>query len=689
MSNLSFIDNLNKEQKEAVTNPLENMVIVAGAGTGKTTVLVSRIAYIISNYKVSPYNILAITFTNKAAKELKTRIISTLDNKDSDSIVASTFHSFCLLVLRRFYKEANLDKNFLVYSTKEQENLLKNIAKSLPETEVILQKDLLDNIKFYLDKISSLKEKALRSKDYINSGFSSTSIRIIYSLYEDYCNKNSIVDFSELILRTVELLRSNKDVLYILQNRFKQILVDEFQDTSLLQYELIKLLVGDKSNLTVVGDDDQSIYAWRGAKKENLTLCQQDFNSKIITLNQNYRSNQTILDFANCIINKSEDRLVTKNLVSIKEENDEDAVTFFRIDNDNLLAVATVKIIIDLLKTKKYNYDEIAVLYRKNSQSIHLEKIFTKNNIPYKVYGSVSFYEREEILNLVSYLKLVLSNNDDNALLRIINVPIRKIGKVTIDNLISYAKQRNIHLFDAIEELYFLEKNTDTDKTILKLAKTLTPFYLLIKKLRDSFSLEQNVTKLIFDILDYTCYIDYYKDKDLKENRANKGLTTHVDNIKEFIDDVSLFDKERNKDNLTIDGTIIYENPLAKFLSEVSLITSNDDESYNGERVKFMTIHTAKGLEFPVVILFGFEEGIMPLERQDMTWQDYEEERRLAYVAITRAKDKFYGAFPKYKYDFKKGIDVSTKPSPYFVEYSKEIKNKKKKVNLITFEIPR
>ncbi len=683
MSDFSFVDNLNKEQKEVVTNPLENMVIVAGAGTGKTTVLISRIAYLIKYYNVKPYNILAITFTNKAAKELKIRIASTLSNNDSNSILSSTFHSFCLSVLRRFYKEANLDKNFLVQSTKEQEDILKNIVKNLPYGHIDLEQNYLENIKLYASEIVSLKEKGIRAKDCI----SNNALKVLYSLYEDYCNKNSLVDFSELILRTVELLKSNKDVLNILQNRFKQILVDEFQDTSQLQYELIKLLVGSNSNLTVVGDDDQSIYAWRGAKKENLNLCQQDFNSKIIALNRNYRSNQAILDFANCIINKSNSRLVSKNLLSSKEEDDDNAVTFFKAENVSILSTATVMVIKDLLKTKKYNYKDIAILYRKNSQSIHLEKIFTKNNIPYNMYGGISFYDKEEILKLISYLRLILSNTDDNALLRIINFPARKIGKVTIDNLITYAGQKNISLFNAIEDLYYLEKDKDTDKNILKLAKSLTPFYLLIKKLKDSFNSNKSILSLIVNIVKDTNYLAYYEAKDKKEERASKGLTTHVDNIHELINQAREFDLDKSEENLAIDGTIIYENPLSQFLSEISLITTSDNVSIENNKVQLMTIHTAKGLEFPIVILFGFEKNIMPLERKDMTIDYLEEERRLAYVAITRAKDKFYGAFSMSMYDFKKGCDIKVNPSIYILEYMEDRHKKNKGINFILYSL--
>ena len=697
MSDSALIDSLNKEQKECVTAPLSNMLIMAGAGTGKTRVLVTRIAYLIDILQIKPSEILALTFTNKAANELKERVQNTIRHASLKSLWVGNFHSISLRILRNYHVAAKLSSDFLVLGKADSERIVKNLMYEIHEEFFKERKIKPSEI---LNKISFYKEQGMRYKE-VKKLFENTNnlyyknFLDIYESYEGYCNQNSLVDFSELILRTVELLQRDEDIKERINNRFKEILVDEFQDTSSLQYKLIHLLCGINSHVTLVGDNDQSIYGWRGADVENARRFVDEYKDVAVKkLILNYRSSDEIIAVANTIIGGLEDRFLEKNLEGVKGSKSKVLIAeaYNALAEANFVASSIEERLVPKLNVK---LSDIAILYRTNSQSRLIEQALMQRKIRYLVYGGLRFFEREEVQNVLAYLRLVVNKKDDSALLRIINIPPRSIGPATIDKLKVVQKERNISLYEAcaLVTSFFDSKDKDL-KALVSLAKKIKPFYDLI----DSFAQNLNKGGCIADIVSNFIKISgiyaYYEKKD-DESGASTDNVRHQ-NLDELRNYISEFIENQYTPNIedytNEDGTVI--PPLMALISNICLVATGDIDNNGYESlgddkgcVTLMTIHASKGLEFKNVFIVGFEEGILPMKRHKEEIDEIEkikrsqEERRLAYVATTRAKDRLYLSYATKRLVFSSRgpDDVDTGESEYlaslrrsFFEVSKE-----------------
>lgn len=591
------LDGLNEMQRKAVVKTDGPLLILAGAGSGKTRVLTTKIAYLIENNYISPYNILAITFTNKAAKEMKERISSMLGSL-SNGIQISTFHSFGLTIVRENYEKLGLNSNFTILDSDDSLTIIKKIMKEFNINSEQLKP------KFVRSQISGAKNEMLTPNEY--ERFANTDVEkqivSIYRQYEQRLKLSNSVDFDDLLIMPISLFRNNLNLLEKYQNRFKYILIDEYQDTNSAQYTLVKMISSKYKNICVVGDNDQSIYSFRGANYQNILNFEKDYkNAQVIMLEENYRSTKNILKVANQVIVKNTKRK-DKNLWTENVEGDK--VKYYRANDEkdeaNFVSDAIQKLIDDGEKKSS-----IAVLYRTNAQSRTIEEALLRKNISYKVIGSVYFYNRREIKDLISYLKIIYNNNDDNSLLRIINVPKRGIGEKTIQNLTARALQENKCLYDVIDsgkELLF--------KNIIE----------EIKKEAENISL----TDLIDLILNKTgMKQDLVSDKTIESE-------IRLENLEEFKSITKNFEENY--------GII----SLSEFLDEISLVSDIEEHKNDTDVVTLMTIHSAKGLEFDNVFIIGMEEGIFPHFNSLMDCSQIEEERRLCYVAITRAKKNLW-----------------------------------------------
>ena len=660
----SIIDPLNKEQKEAVSAPLSNILVIAGAGTGKTRVLVSRIAWLLQVEMLLPREVLAVTFTNKAAREMRERI-ELIMGHSVDALWANTFHSFSLRILRNYAKQAGLLPDFTVLDTDNQKKLIKRILKE--ELNVDIKKYEPGKI---ADLISDFKENGLRFAavaslaENINQKADPVLLKA-YESYEKTCQRENLVDFSELILRVVELLQNNVGVRELLQHRFKQILVDEFQDTNALQFKLLKLLVGPDSDIMAVGDDDQSIYGWRGADSGNMQkFCNEFAPVTKIKLIENYRSRQNILDLANVLIAHNSERLVLKELHGNKGRGGPVEIRSFA----NAHAEG-IRRIIRILKNNGVQYKEIAVLYRNNRQSSLIETELGNYGISYVVLGGMRFYDREEILNALAYAKVIINQNDDTSLLRIINVPSRKIGPAVIRELSAVAKERGISLYAALKEVYkYVEIDKKTDnKALVKLAKKISEFYSLIENLKKQK--DNDLQDFMKNLIEQTGLREYYQLKDEKEQNKFKD-NMREENLLELVNNAHIFNKSYEKMFADVNEEEAQISSLTAFISNITLIGSGEmdekgstDEIDEGA-VRLMTIHSAKGLEFNVVIVAGMEKNILPSVRSE---KNKDEERRLAYVAITRAKEKLVLTYAMKRYNFAQELET-TGASPFIEE---------------------
>ena len=657
----ALIESLNAEQKEAVTAPLSNILVIAGAGTGKTRVLVSRIAWLLQVETFAPREILAVTFTNKAALEMRERI-ELMMGQTIDGLWANTFHSICLRLLRNYARQAGLDPNFTVLDTDNQKKLVKRILKE--ELQYLEKEPTPDEI---ANKISFYKEQGLRYLDVLNLSNSHINqhdllILKVYGIYEKICQKENLADFSELILRTVELLQNNEGVRGLLHQRFKQILVDEFQDTNQLQFRLLKLLVGKDCNIMAVGDDDQSIYSWRGADSGNMFKFKDEFPKvRQIKLVENYRSSQQILDLANVLIEHNEKRLVQKVLRGNKGKG---SIVDIRSFANGYEEAEGVKRMIKLLLSRGVKYKDMAILYRNNRQSGLMETALGNAGVPYVVLGGMRFYDREEILNALAYAKVILNQNDDTSLLRIINVPSRKIGPAVIKEITAIAQDRGISLYAALKEVYNyveVEKKTD-NKALVKLSKKIGAFYALIEKLKQQK--DDDLPEFFKSLIELSGLLDYYKAKDLKEKYKDN---VREENLLELINNAQIF--ADNYERLYQDLIAEKISPLVAFISNISLIGAGEIDSHGKDNaedngaVRLMTIHAAKGLEFEVVFIIGFEANILPSIRN----HNCEEERRLAYVAITRAKEKLVITYAMARRNYAQEEEISG-PSQFIEE---------------------
>lgn len=604
---MSIYDTLNNMQKEAVFHTEGPVLILAGAGSGKTRVLTHRAAYLIEEKGVQPYHILAITFTNKAAGEMRERI-DQLVEFGSESIWVSTFHSTCVRILRRYIERLGYGNSFTIYDTDDQKTIMKDICRRLSiDTKIYKERSFLNVISSAKDELISPEQFALNAgMDFVKQKHAA-----VYLEYQSVLKKNNALDFDDLIVKTVELLKSNEDVLNNYQERFKYIMVDEYQDTNTAQFQLIKILASKYKNLCVVGDDDQSIYKFRGANIKNILEYEKVFpDAKVIKLEQNYRSTQNILNAANGVIKNNFERK-SKVLWTGNEEGEK--IVFKQFDSAYEEADFVVRDIKAQKESGDFNYNDCAILYRTNAQSRLLEERFVNANVPYKIVGGVNFYARKEIKDLLSYLKTIDNARDDYAVKRILNVPKRGIGATTLARVEAYAVINSLSLYQAL-------RLCENIPTIKKAGTKIKPFVNLIQKLR-SKAAYVSVAQLIQEVIDETGYVKELEYEDTDEANAR------IENIDELITKAVAFDQG--------------ENPtLSGFLEEVALIADIDGIEADKDYVLLMTLHSAKGLEFPKVYLAGLEDGIFP-SYMTITSDDpmeIEEERRLCYVGITRAK---------------------------------------------------
>ena len=607
---MSIYDTLNNEQREAVFCTEGPLLMLAGAGSGKTRSLTHRIAYLIEEKGVAPWNILAITFTNKAAQEMRERV-DALVGYGSEDIWISTFHATCSRILRRHIDLLGYDRNFTIYDASDQKSLMKEVLKEMKiDTKQFPERSVMS-------EISSAKNEYKSPLDYRNeygSNFRNQRIADIYEHYQKRLKENNALDFDDLLVKMVDLFQTNPDVLEHYQDRFQYIMVDEYQDTNTVQFELIRLLAMKYKNLCVVGDDDQSIYKFRGANIYNILNFEKHFeDAKVIKLEQNYRSTQNILDAANSVISnnvgRKDKRLWTDNGAG-------DRITFEQLESGFEEADYVARSIARLVRKGEARYKDCAVLYRTNAQSRLFEEKFIAANIPYKIVGGVNFYARKEIKDILAYLKTIDNGHDDLAVKRIINVPKRGIGATSINKVTDYALEKGIDFYTAL-------RYVDEVPGMARSAGKIKPFVMFIQSLRARAEMD-SVSQLIQAIIDETGYVDELKAEGTDEAEQR------IENIDELIN--KAVDYEQGEENPTLSG----------FLEEVALVADIDGLDENSDYVVLMTLHSAKGLEFPNVYLAGMEDGLFPsymsITSDDAT-SEIEEERRLAYVGITRAKE--------------------------------------------------
>ena len=604
-----IIKDLNKEQKRAVKHLEGPMLVLAGAGSGKTRVLTRRVAYLIEKYKILPQNILAVTFTNKAAEEMKERISSLLNGLPDEPWI-STFHSLCVRILVREVEKLGYKRNFVIFDSSDQKKLIKEILKDL---NIDSKKTKAGAV---LHEISQAKNELVTPEKYKDqvSGYFSEIVARIYPIYQQKLKDNNAFDFDDLIMKTVKLFRNYPQVLEFYQEQFQYILVDEYQDVNYAQYQLVQILAEKHRNLCVVGDPDQGIYGFRGADIRNILNFEDDYSdAKIIRLEQNYRSKETILKAAQQVIKNNQFRK-EKDLWT--ERGTGEKISYYEASSEKEEASYVAKEIKNLTKDK-YEYSDTAVLYRTNAQSRAFEEMFMKFGIPYQIVGGLKFYDRMEIKDILGYLRVLYNPDDDINLMRIINKPKRGIGAGTLGKVQEYAEYYNISIYEAGLQAEQIEKLTGAYE------KRIKDFFAMMENLRE------DINKTSLSELARNIFVKSGYKKALKNNKFDKA-EERLENIKELFSVIE--DYLRKNDDPTLGG----------FLEEVSLLSDIDNMEEESHLVTLMTLHSAKGLEFPVVFLAGMEEGIFPHSNSMAENEDLEEERRLCYVGITRAQDKLH-----------------------------------------------
>ena len=604
-----LLEGLNDKQYEAVVNTDGPCLVIAGAGSGKTKVLTHKIAYLLEEKDVKPWNILAITFTNKAANEMKERVENLVGEAAKDMWIG-TFHSICVKILRRFIDRIGFDHSFVIFDTSDQRTLIKECLKDLQ----IDDKMFTDRIVQF--EISNAKNDMKEPEEYeaISKGdYRKEKIASVYRLYQKRLKENNAIDFDDIINYTIKIFKENEDVLEYYTNKFNYILVDEYQDTNKSQFTLIRLLADAHGNITVVGDNDQGIYSFRGADISNILNFEKDFKgTKIIKLEQNYRCTQNILNAANSVIKNNEVKYKKK----LWTENEEGSLPTFHVSDDEYdEGRYIVEEINHLRREEYYKYSDFAVLYRMNSQSRAIEEILRREDIPYKIVGGLKFYERKEIKDIIAYLRLINNTSDNLALKRSINEPKRGIGKTSLDKIQAISEQTGIPMYEIIKEadqygLARVHANAQNFITVIE--------DLISKK--DEYT----ITELIKHTLKETGYTKALEDENSIE------AENRIENLEEFLTVAVQFEEEEA------------ENDLSSFLEGITLSSDIDGMDEEEESVTLMTLHSAKGLEFPVVFLVGMEEGIFPGYKSIGEPKELEEERRLCYVGITRAKSNLY-----------------------------------------------
>lgn len=608
-----LLTGMNDQQAEAVQTTEGPLLIMAGAGSGKTRVLTHRIAYLIDEKMINPWNILAITFTNKAAREMRERAVA-LNPATSETLIA-TFHSMCVRILRREADHIGYNRNFTIVDPGEQRTLMKRILKNLN----------LDpkkwNERAILGTISNAKNDLLDEIAYEHqAGDMYTQIVAkCYKAYQEELRRSEAMDFDDLIMMTLRLFDKNPDVLAYYQQRYQYIHVDEYQDTNHAQYQLVKLLASRFKNICVVGDADQSIYGWRGADMQNILDFEKDYpEAKVVLLEENYRSTKKILQAANEVIKNNRNRRPKK----LWTQNDEgEQIVYYRANDERDEAVFVASTIDNIVREKVKNFKDFAVLYRTNAQSRTIEEALLKSNIPYTMVGGTKFYSRKEIRDVISYLNLIANTSDNISFERVVNEPKRGVGPGTLEKLRNFAYEQNMSLLDA-------SANIMLSPIKGKAAQGVYDFANMILNLRDQLD-GLSITDTVEAILDKSGYLDALSMQQTLESQSR------IENIEEFMSVTKNFD-ETNTDG-TEDETGI--DRLGRFLNDLALIADTDDGEVEAAEVTLMTLHAAKGLEFPVVFLIGMEEGVFPLSRASEEPDELEEERRLAYVGITRAEE--------------------------------------------------
>lgn len=606
----NMLDKLNERQKEAVLATEGPVLVLAGAGSGKTTVLVNRIAYMISEKHIRPWNILAITFTNKAAREMKDRIERLLGDTAKDMWIG-TFHSVCVRILRSCIDLLGYSRDFVIYDTADTKTVMKECLRELDIDEKSFP------VRNVLSIISNAKNDLMDAATFENvykSDYRMSIIAKIYYRYQTKLRKNNAVDFDDIILNTVKILSENPDVLSKYQDKFRYILVDEYQDTNNSQYLLINLLAQANRNLCVVGDDDQSIYKFRGANIGNILNFEDDYSDvQKITLDQNYRSTQNILDAANSVISNNKGRMGKSLWTSNGDGNRVYVYTGTNEYDEARYIARQIKKHFD----EQGSFSDCAILYRTNAQSRVIEEMLMRESVPYKVLSGLRFYDRKEIKDIIAYLRVVYNPNDDVSLARIINEPKRKIGNATLEKARNIAREKETSLYDVISHA----DDYHEFKTAIKKLLSFSEIIQSLIKLKDTVTIEELTGRILND----TGYMPALVMEDTTESK------TRIENLGEFISVITEFEKNEETGNT-----------LGEFLENISLVSDIDGYDENEDSAVLMTIHSAKGLEFPIVFLSGLEEGLFPGMRSMESDDDIEEERRLCYVAITRAKEQLY-----------------------------------------------
>ncbi|NME06853.1 DNA helicase PcrA [Psychrobacillus sp. BL-248-WT-3] len=641
----TLLNGMNKEQEEAVKSTDGPLLIMAGAGSGKTRVLTHRIAYLIVEKEVYPSKILAITFTNKAAREMRERINSILGEGTGERMWVSTFHSMCVRILRRDIDRIGYSKSFSILDTSDQLTVIKGILKDLNiDTKQYDPRSMLN-------AISSAKNICIDADTYKSQMNDSNpfekTVAKVYEGYQKRLRKNQSLDFDDLIMTTLTLFKRVPDVLEYYQNKFQYIHVDEYQDTNKAQYELVQMLANKFKNICVVGDSDQSIYRWRGADIQNILSFEKDYpNAKVIMLEQNYRSSQRILKAANDVICNNQSRypkvLRTENLEGEKIE-------LFRANEEQQEAQYVVQKIQELIETENRTLNDFAILYRTNAQSRVMEEVLVKSNMAYTIVGGTKFYDRKEIKDLLAYLRLIANNDDDLSLARIINEPKRNIGATSFDRIARYAIEQDRSILDALNEVDFMGLPA-------RAVNSVVGFHGLIQNLTQMQEF-LSVTEIVEQVLEKTGY------KTMLKNEKTIEAESRLENIEEFLSVTKAFEEKSD------------DKSLVAFLTDLALISDIDkldeDEDKSQGNIILMTMHAAKGLEFPVVFIIGMEENIFPHARSIGNDEEMEEERRLAYVGITRAEERLFITCAQARTIF--GRSSFNSPSRFIAEISDEI----------------
>lgn len=641
----NLLDNLNPEQREAVGYLDKPLLVLAGAGSGKTRVLIYKIAYLLQQGLVKPWEILAVTFTNKAANEMRQRAELLVESQITGMWIG-TFHSICARILRKEANHIGYSSNFTIYDVDDQIRQIQRIMEFLNIDQKIIKPRQVQYV------ISKNKNKLKSAADFEKTAanFVDQKIANVFWEYETALSRNNAFDFDDLLIKPLDLFTQNEDILAKYQDRLKYILVDEYQDTNRAQYHFIKMLSAKHRRICVVGDEDQSIYRWRGADIENILSFEKDFpDCKIIRLEQNYRSTQTILNAANSLVAKNQQRL-GKNLWSEKEAGEQ--IRVIAAPSEVGEARYILRIISEMQSMGVHTLSDIAVLYRTNAQSRAIEDQLRRSSIPYKLVGGTKFYERKEIKDILAYLKLLVNPNDSVSLRRIINFPTRGIGEISIQHIENFAREKEMNLYDAVMDAETIPQLTTAAKGSLK------HFADQIENLRVKIS-QITAYELAQEVIETFSLRSQYQHSDMFEDKAR------FENVNELLNSIAIFTENNADANAS----------LEVYLQEVSLLTDIDYWDPQNDAVTLMTLHSAKGLEFPIIIITGLEDGLFPISRALENDQDLEEERRLFYVGMTRAKDHLFLLWAQRRFGFQNseyGTAYRNVPSRFLKEIPRE-----------------